>query len=123
MELDPPRVHQTHKDQRLPAPAQHRTVAPVVSRSRTRSTAALEQRRTWGERGQGPSAPGSQQPAEVADLKAAVPTSPASAERNAPVVPAVRLRRERACPAVFRLPPGPGRRDSGRSPLAGPGAL
>src|SRR5260221_8541851 len=71
----------------------------VLSRCRTLYNVALEQRKTWWERGQGIGATYFRQKAELPDLKAACPEY---AQVNAQVLQDVILRVERAYQAFFR---------------------
>ena len=71
----------------------------VLWHCRTLYNAALEQRKTWWERGQGTSATYYHQKAELPDLKAACPEY---AEINAQVLQDVLLRLERAFATFFR---------------------
>jgi putative transposase len=92
-------VHKTYKYKLKPTPAPEQALEAVLSRCRTPYNAALEQRRTWWERGQGKSATCYQQQAELPDLKAALPDY---AEVNAQVLQDVLLRLDRAFQAFFR---------------------
>ena len=56
-----------------PTPEQERAMGTVLWRCRTLYTVALEQRKTWWQRGQGIGATYYQQKAELPDLKAASP--------------------------------------------------
>jgi putative transposase len=97
--MEPQSVRKTFKYQLNPTPAQDQALALVLSRCRTLYNVALEQRKTWWERGQGKSATYYQQKAELPDLKAACPEY---AEVNAQVLQDVILRLERAFQAFFR---------------------
>ena len=92
-------VHKTFKYKLDPTPAQDQALALVLSRCRTLYNVALEQRKTWWERGQGKSATYYQQKAELPDLKAACPEY---AEVNAQVLQDVILRVDRAFQAFVR---------------------
>jgi putative transposase len=78
---------------------QEQALEGVLSRCRTRYNAALEQRKTWWQRGQGIGATYYQQKAELPDLKEAYPEY---AEVNAQVLQDVVLRVERTFQAFFR---------------------
>src|SRR5262245_35779699 len=88
----------TYKYALKPTPQQERALETILSRCRTLYNCALEQRKTWWERGQGISARSYQQKAELPDLKAACPDY---AEVNAQVLQGVLLRVERAYQAFF----------------------
>jgi putative transposase len=92
-------VHKTFKYKLTPTPAQEQALETVLSRCRTLYNVALEQRKTWWERGQGKHATYFQQKAELPDLKAACSEY---AEVNAQVLQDVILRVERAFQAFFR---------------------
>jgi putative transposase len=92
-------VRKTFKYQLTPTPAQAQALEVVLSRCRTLYNVALEQRKTWWQRGQGVGATYYQQKAELPDLKAACPEY---AEVNAQVLQDVILRVERAYQAFFR---------------------
>ena len=92
-------VRKTFKYQLTPTPAQAQALEMVLSRCRTLYNVALEQRKTWWQRGQGVGATYYQQKAELPDLKAACPEY---AEVNAQVLQDVILRVERAYQAFFR---------------------
>jgi hypothetical protein len=64
-------VHKTFKYKLPSTPAQEQALETVVSRCRTLYNTALEQRKTWWERGQGKPTTYYQQKAELPDLKAA----------------------------------------------------
>src|SRR5215471_16874206 len=83
----------------MPTPDQAEALELVLSRCRQLYNGALEQRKTWWERGQGKSATYYQQKAELPDLKAACPDY---AEVNAQVSQDVILRLDRAFQAFFR---------------------
>jgi putative transposase len=89
----------TYKYKIKPTPAQKQALEAVLWRCRLLYNAALEQRRTWWERGQGIGASYYQQKAELPDLKA---TFPKYAEVNAQVLQDVLLRLDRAFHAFFR---------------------
>jgi putative transposase len=57
----------------MPTPAQAQAVEVVLWRCRVRYNTALEQRKTWWERGQGKSATYYQQATELPDLKTSCP--------------------------------------------------
>jgi putative transposase len=92
-------VRKTCKYKLSPTPAQERELEAVLWRCRTLYNVALEQRRTWWQRGQGIGASYYQQKAELPELKAAFPEY---AEVNAQVLQDVLLRVERAYQAFFR---------------------
>ena len=92
-------VRKTFKYQLTPTPAQAQALEMVLSRCRTLYNVALEQHKTWWQRGQGIGATYYQQKAELPDLKAACPEY---AEVNAQVLQDVILRVERAYQAFFR---------------------
>jgi putative transposase len=92
-------VRKTYKYKLAPTPKQERMLETVVLRCRTLYNCALDQHKTWWDRGQGKSATYYQQKAELPDLKAACPEY---AEVNAQVLQEVILREERAFQAFFR---------------------
>jgi putative transposase len=92
-------ARKTFKYKLTPTPAQEQALETVLSRCRTLYNVALEQRKTWWERGQGTSTTYFQQKAELPDLKAACPEY---AEINAQVLQDVILRVERTYQAFFR---------------------
>jgi putative transposase len=92
-------VRRTYKYKLSPTPAQERALKVVLSRCHALYNVALEQRKTWWERGQGKSATYYQQKAELPDLKAACPEY---AEINAQVLQDVILRVERTFQEFFR---------------------
>ena len=92
-------IHKTYQYRLEPTPDQERVLETVLWRCRTLYNTALEQRKTWWERGQGIGASYYQQKAELPDLKAAYPEY---AEINAQVLQDVVLRVERAFQAFFR---------------------
>jgi putative transposase len=92
-------ARKTYKYKLKPTPDQEQGLETVLSRCRTLYNAALEQRRTWWERGQGKRATCYQQQAELPDLKIAFPEY---AEINAQVLQDVLLRLDRAFQAFFR---------------------
>src|SRR5258708_31503117 len=95
----PVSVRKTFKYKLMPTPAQARALETVLYRCRTLYNVALEQRKTWWQRGQGISATYYQQQAELPDLKAAFPEY---GEVNAQVLQDVLLRLHRAFQAFFR---------------------
>ena len=97
--MDQQSVCKTYKYKLKPTPAQEQALEAVLHRCRTLYNTALEQRRTWWERGQGKSATYYQQKAELPDLKAACPEY---AEVNAQVVQDVLLRLDRTFQGFFR---------------------
>src|SRR5262249_4829294 len=66
-------VRKTYKYRLMPAPAQEQVLETVLHRCRTLYNVALEQRKTWWQRGQGIGATYYQQKAELPDLKDACP--------------------------------------------------
>jgi transposase len=98
-----------------PTPAQTQVLETVLHHCRTLYNAALEQRKTWWERGQGKSASYYQQKAEIPDLKAACLKY---TEINAQVLQDVLLRLDRTFQAPCRC-----WRDARLSALSGPWAL
>lgn len=92
-------VRKTFKYKLKPTPDQSRALESVLWHCRALYNVALEQRRTWWERGQGKSATYYQQKAELPDLKAACPDY---AEVNAQVLQDVLLRLDRTFHAFFR---------------------
>src|SRR5215472_4351008 len=92
-------VRKTFKYKLMPTPEQARALETVLWRCRTLYNVALEQRKTWWQRGQGIGANYYQQKAELPDLKAACPEY---AEVHSQVVQDVLLRLERAYQAFFR---------------------
>jgi putative transposase len=89
----------TFKYRLTPTPEQEQALELVVQRCRMLYNTALEQRRTWWQRGQGISATDYQQAGELPELKAAFPEY---AQVHSPVLHDVLLRVERAYPAFFR---------------------
>jgi putative transposase len=83
----------------MPTPDQARALELALSRCRTLYNAALEQRKTWWQRGQGKSATYYQQKAELPDLKA---DCPEFMEVNAQVLQDVILHVEHTFQAFFR---------------------
>jgi putative transposase len=92
-------TRKTYKYRLLPTPEQEQVLETVLWRCRALYNAALEQRKTWWERGQGVGATYYQQKAELPDLKGACPEF---AEVHAHVLQDVILRVERAFQAFFR---------------------
>jgi putative transposase len=99
MEPQRERVHKTYKYKLKPAPTQEQALETVVQRCRTLYNTALEQRKTWWDRGQGTSATYYQQQAELPDLKA---VRPEYAEVYSQVLQDVLMRVERTFQAFFR---------------------
>ena len=95
----PVSVRKTFKYKLMPTQSQARALETVLYRCRTLYNVALEQRKTWWQRGQGISATYYQQQAELPDLKAAFPEY---GEVNAQVLQDVLLRLDRAFQAFFR---------------------
>lgn len=92
-------VHKTFKYKLEPTPVQAALLDTTVWRCRTLYNVALEQRKTWWQRGEGRSATYYQQANELPDLKAAVP---AFAEVHSQVLQDVLKRLDRAFQAFFR---------------------
>jgi putative transposase len=99
MERQGGNVRKTYKYKLNPTPTQAQALERVLSRCRTLYNVALEQRKTWWQRGQGVGATYYQQKAELPDVKAAYPEY---AEVNAQVLQDVILRVERTFQAFFR---------------------
>jgi putative transposase len=99
LNLDEQHIRKTFKYKLMPTPKQEGALETLVYRVRARYKIALEQRKTWWQRGQGIGASYYQQQAELPDLKAACPDSAAI---NAQVLQDVLLRVERAYQAFFR---------------------
>ncbi|HEX6817156.1 MAG TPA: transposase [Ktedonobacterales bacterium] len=93
------RVRRTFKYRLNPTPEQEQALEQVLLRCRTLYNCALEQRKTWWERGQGTSATYYQQKAELPDLKVACPEY---REVHAHVLQDVILRLDRTFQAFFR---------------------
>ena len=89
----------TYKFQLKPTPDQDRVLESVLWRCRTLYNTALEQRKTWWERGQGKSATYYQQATELPDLKA---TCPEYALVHSQVLQDVLRRLEKTYQAFFR---------------------
>jgi putative transposase len=92
-------VRKAYKYKLSPLPDQERLLDRTLMFCRHVYNCALEQRKTWWERGQGRSATYYQQKVELPDLKAACPEY---SEVNAQVLQDVILRVERAFQAFFR---------------------
>ena len=92
-------VRKTMKYKLKPTPGQARQLEAVLWHCRALYNVALEQRKTWWQRGQQIAATYYQQQAELPDLKAAFPVL---AEVNAQVLQDVLLRLDRAFQAFFR---------------------
>lgn len=92
-------IRKTYKYRLSPTPAQEQALETALSRCRALYNTALEQRKTWWQRGQGVGATYYQQKAELPDLKAACPEYAAI---NAQVLQDVILRVARAYQAFFR---------------------
>jgi putative transposase len=92
-------MRKTYKYKLTPTPAQAQALELVLARCRTLYNAALEQRKTWWQRGQGKSATYYQQAMELPDLKTACPEF---AEINAQVLQDVLRRLEKTFQAFFR---------------------
>ena len=95
----PATVRKTFKYKLMPTPPQEQALETVLWRCRTLYNCALEQRKTWWQRGQGIGATYYQQKAELPDLKAACPEY---AQVHAHVLQDVILRVERTFQAFFR---------------------
>jgi putative transposase len=94
-----PRLRKTFKYRLMPTPEQAQALELVLSRCRMLYTCALEQRKTWWERGQGKCATYYQQKGELPKLKVGCSDY---AVVNAQVLQGVILRVERAFQAFFR---------------------
>ena len=127
----PDGVRTTYQYKLSPTPEQERALDRTLLLCRHVYNCALEQRRTWWQRGQGKSATYYQQKAELPELKAACAEY---AEANAQVLQDVILRVERAFQAFFRRVTageapgyprfqGQGRYNSFTSPQYGGGAV
>jgi putative transposase len=92
-------IRKTYKYKLTPTPAQAQALELVLSRCRTLYNVALEQRKTWWQRGQGKGATYYQQAMELPDLKAACPEY---AEVNAQVLQDVLRRLEKTFQAFFQ---------------------
>jgi putative transposase len=92
-------IYKTFKYRLLPTPAQAQALEIVLSRCRMLYNTALEQRKTWWQRGQGRSATYYQQAIELPDLKAAFPDY---SEVNAQVLQDVLRRLDKTFQAFFR---------------------
>jgi putative transposase len=92
-------VRKTFKYQLMPTPAQAQALETVLSRCRTLYNIALEQRKTWWQRGQGKSATYYQQATELPDLKTACPDY---TEVNAQVLQDALRRLDKTFAAFFR---------------------
>jgi len=88
-----PTYPKTYKYRLIPTPQQEQTLETVLLRCRTLYNVALEQRKTWWQRGQGRGASYYQQKAELPDLKTACPEY---AVAHSQVLQDVILRVERA---------------------------
>jgi putative transposase len=97
--MEQPSVRKTFKYKLLPTPAQAEALETVLWRCRTLYNVALEQRKTWWERGQGIGATYYQQALELPDLKGACPEY---AEINAQVLQGVLRRLDKTFQAFFR---------------------
>ena len=95
----PDGVRKTYPYKLSPPPEQERALDRTLLLCRHGYNAALEQRRTWWQRGQGKEATYYQQQAELPDLKA---TCPEYAEVNAQVLQDVLRRLDRAFQAYLR---------------------
>jgi putative transposase len=99
MEQQSGSVHKTYKYKLQPTPAQAQALEQVLSRCRALYNVALEQRKTWWQRGQGVVATYYQQAMELPKLKAACPEY---AEVNAQVLQDVLRRLDKTFQAFFR---------------------
>jgi putative transposase len=99
MEQQRGNIRKTYKYRLMPTPEQSRALETVLWSCRTLYNVALEQRKTWWQRGQDIGASYYQQKAELPDLKDACPEY---AEVNAQVLQDVILRVERTYQAFFR---------------------
>jgi putative transposase len=89
----------TFKYRLTPTPALVQALETILARCRTLYNVALEQRKSWWQRGQGKSATYFRQKGELPDLKAACPNY---AQMHAHVLQDVVLRGERTYQAFFR---------------------
>lgn len=92
-------IRKTYKYKLNPTPAQAQALEVVLSRCWTLYNVALEQRKTWWQRGHEVSATYYQQAMELPDLKAACPDY---AEVNAQVLQDVLRRLDKTFQAFFR---------------------
>jgi putative transposase len=92
-------VRKTYQYRLNPTPEQEQALETVLRRCHTLYNVALEQRRTWWQRGQGISATYSQQATELPDLKAACPDY---AQVHSQVLQDVLRRVEKTYHAFFR---------------------
>lgn len=92
-------IRKTYKYQLSPTSAQEQALELVLQRCWMLYTVALEQRKTWWQRGQGKSATYDQQAMELPNLKAACPDY---AEINAQVLQDVLRRLDKTFQAFFR---------------------
>jgi putative transposase len=92
-------VHKTYKYKLMPTPLQKRALETILSRCRALYNVALEQRKTWWQRGQGKGATYYQQAMELPDLKAACPEY---VEINAQVLQDILRRLDKTFQAFFR---------------------
>jgi putative transposase len=99
MEQQSSGLHTSYKYRLMPTPDQVQALELALSRCRTLYNVALEQRKTWWQRGQGKGATYYQQKAELPDLKRECPEF---AEVHSQVLQDVLLRLERTFQAFFR---------------------
>jgi putative transposase len=92
-------LHKSYQYRLTPTPAQEQALEMTLLRCRTLYNCALEQRKTWWERGQGIGATYYQQATELPDLKAACPEY---AEVHSQVLQDVLRRVEKSYHAFFR---------------------
>ncbi|MGH2514557.1 MAG: RNA-guided endonuclease InsQ/TnpB family protein, partial [Ktedonobacterales bacterium] len=92
-------VRKTYQYKLMPTPAQEQALETVLQRCRTLYNVALEQRKTWWQRGQGKSGTYYQQANELPDLKGACPDY---VEVNAQVLQDVLRRLDKTFQAFFR---------------------
>jgi putative transposase len=92
-------LHKSYQYRLTPTPAQEQALELTVQRCRTLYNCALEQRKTWWERGQGIGATYYQQATELPDLKAACPEY---SEVHSQVLQDVLRRVEKTFQAFFR---------------------
>src|SRR5262249_51824799 len=109
-------VRQTVKYQLKPTPQHTGVLEQTLVVCRTLYTGALEQRRTWGGRGQGRAATHAQQEAEVPALKAAFPED---ATVHSQVLPDALARLDPTVQTFFRRGPGGGGPGGPRRPGGG----
>ena len=92
-------MRKTYQEKLKPTPAQERALDEVLWRCRELYNAALEQRKTWWQRGQGRSVSRFQQEAELKEIRAAFPEYTAI---HSHVLQDVLARLDRTYQAFFR---------------------